>query len=82
MRSKLFVGCPQHLVVILSYRLQNTVTDIAQHTPYHQGFSVTGYIRTGTDVKQTEVADCELTDLINDLPPDLTWFPHNFEMLL
>jgi hypothetical protein len=32
-------------------------TDIAQHTPY-QGFSVTGYIRTGTGVKQTEV-DCE-----------------------
>ena len=25
------------------------------------GFSVTGYIRTGTGVKQTEV-DCELTD--------------------
>jgi hypothetical protein len=40
-------------------------------TPY-QGFSVTGYIRTGTCVKQTEV-DCELTNgafnpyLINDL---------------
>ena len=32
-------------------------TDIAQHTPY-QGFSVIGYIRTGTGVKQTEV-DCE-----------------------
>jgi hypothetical protein len=32
-------------------------TDIAQHTPY-QGFSVTGYIRTGNGVKQTEV-DCE-----------------------
>ena len=59
----------------------DTDTDIAQHTPY-QGFSVTGYIRTGTDVKQTEV-DCELTNgalinkaaispyLINDLPPDL-----------
>jgi hypothetical protein len=28
--------------------------------PY-QGFSVTGYIRAGTDVKQTEV-DCELTN--------------------
>jgi hypothetical protein len=29
-------------------------------TPY-QGFSMTGYIRTGTCVKQTEV-DCELTN--------------------
>jgi hypothetical protein len=31
-----------------------TDTDITKHTPY-QGFSVTGYIRTGTGVKQTEV---------------------------
>jgi hypothetical protein len=35
-------------------------TYITQHTPY-QGFSVTGYIRAGTGVKQTEV-DCELTN--------------------
>ena len=57
--SFLSVVFPQHLVLILSYRLQY-VTDIAQHTPY-QGFSVTGYIRTGTGMKQTEI-DCELTD--------------------
>ena len=42
----------------ISYKYRDT--EIAQHTPY-QGFSVTGYIRTGTGVKQTEV-DCELTN--------------------
>ena len=88
----LSVVLPQHLVVIFSYRLQLQILHPA-HSLY-QGFSVTGYIRTGTGVKQTEV-DCELTDgalikqpllvrtslMNNDLPPDLTWFPHNFEML-
>ena len=59
MLSNLFVGCAS-TTPCGNFELQITVTDIAQHTP-HQGFSVTGYIRTGTGVKQTEV-DCELTD--------------------
>jgi hypothetical protein len=59
MLSKLFIGCVS-TTPCGNFELQITVTDIAQHTPY-QGFSVTGYIRTGTGVKQTEV-DCELTD--------------------
>jgi hypothetical protein len=63
---------------ILLINISRGITDVAQHTPY-QGLSMTGYIRTGTGVKQTEV-DCELTNgalssryystyLINDLPP-------------
>ena len=59
MLSNLCVGCAS-TTPCGNFELQITVTDIAQHTPY-QGFSVTGYIRTGTGVKQTEV-DCELTD--------------------
>ena len=62
MLSNLFVGCVS-TTPCGNFELQITVTDIGILHPAHflyQGFSVTGYIRTGTGVKQTEV-DCELT---------------------
>ena len=63
-RHRILVGAATNWIANLRVEelglLTYVHTYITQHTPY-QGFSVTGYIRTGTGVKQTEV-ECELTN--------------------
>jgi hypothetical protein len=51
-----------HSIKTFKFKIDTDIY-IAQHTSY-QGFSVTGYIRTATGVKQTEVdksVSCRLT---------------------